>query len=68
MPIIAAQLFDRKLWVEAQEFTRVSSELDRLRVVVRSLIDDLPAKRDWLNPDIERELRESVSASGDGHA
>jgi hypothetical protein len=39
-----------------------SSELEwehnRMRWLFRQIINDLPQKRDWLNPDYEREMRE----------
>lgn len=36
----------------------MNTDLDRLEYLVRELLQDLPVKRDWLNPVLERQLRE----------
>ncbi len=38
-------------------------ENERLRFLLRSIVDDLPTKRDWLNPDIEREAKAILKGS-----
>lgn len=39
------------------EHEAVCKENRRLRWLIKQLLGELPAKRDWLNPDIEREMR-----------
>jgi len=42
----------------AEVISLVKSVPQPLAYWVRQLLADLPAKRDWLNPDVERNLRE----------
>ena len=38
------------------------SELEILKSLVRQLLNDLPQKRDWLDPTVEQALRYHVKA------
>lgn len=38
-----------------------------LQSLIRSMLSDLPAKRDWLDPQVEKELRASVATVPDEH-
>lgn len=38
------------------------NELTTLKMLVRQLLNDLPAKRDWLDPHVEQGLRYLVNA------
>ena len=40
-----------------------SKRLLRATWLIERLYEDLPAKRDWLNPDYEREMKEISSAN-----
>ena len=40
-------------------FTQPSRE-ERLAYALKMILQDLPAKRDWLNPDIEKMARDLV--------
>lgn len=33
------------------------TEADKLKWLIRQVLNSLPTKRDWLDPDIEREMR-----------
>lgn len=39
-----------------------TEKLFHLQDLVRLLLNDLPVKRDWLDPQLERELRAAVNA------
>jgi hypothetical protein len=39
-----------------------ADEIERLRWLLGQIISELPQKRDWFNPDIEREVRERLRA------
>ena len=41
-------------------FTEPSKE-ERLAYALKMILQDLPAKRDWLNPDIEKMARDLIS-------
>jgi hypothetical protein len=44
------------LWLYKSAF-----ENGRLKYALKMILQDLPAKRDWLNPDIEKMARELIS-------
>lgn len=37
-------------------------KLEYLQGLVRRLLDDLPVKRDWLDPELEQVLREAAQS------
>jgi len=37
---------------------RLLDDLARMKICAQKLLEDLPSKRDWLNPDVEQALRE----------
>jgi len=43
-----------------EELTRLRREQDQWIALVTMLLNDLPAKRDWLDPDLEKWLREKA--------
>lgn len=45
-----------------------AAAIARLRWLLRQILDELPQKRDWLNPDIEREARERSALEPATHA
>jgi len=46
--------------MEAQHDS-VCAENRRLKWLIGQVLGELPTKRDWLNPDVEREMRASVN-------
>jgi hypothetical protein len=43
--------------------SQFEEEYDTLQHLVRQLLNDLPSKRDWLDPQLEKALRYMVNAS-----
>jgi len=48
----------------APEFEAMQAENERAKWIMRQLINDLPRHRDWLNPDIEREMKAMAEKGG----
>lgn len=44
--------------------TSDTPEVQRLRWIIRQMLDCLPAKRDWLDPAVEREARDAAKGGG----
>lgn len=40
------------------------AELERLRTILRQIVNDLPTNRDWLDPDVERVARAALKQGG----
>lgn len=47
------------------EHEAVCKENRRLKWLIKQLLGELPEKRDWFNPDVEREMRAAVSAGAE---
>lgn len=47
------------------QLSAVCAQRDRLVWLIGQMLGELPERRDWLNPDIEREMRAALSADGD---
>lgn len=41
-----------------EEVRDIVKERNRAQWLLKQVLNDLPQKRDWLNPEIEREMRE----------
>jgi len=48
---------DTSKMVDACEFEAMQAENERAKWIMRQLLNDLPRQRDWLDPDIEREMK-----------
>lgn len=48
---------------DLEHWSDVGSKYQRLTWLVRQLLQELPQKRDWFNPDVEREMRAAVQAN-----
>lgn len=51
--------------VVRDEAKRIVDQNVALRLVLKRIVDDLPIKRDWLDPDLEREARALLAESPD---
>ena len=49
-----------------EELSASQAEARRLKWLISQVLGDLPEKRDWLNPDIEREIKALAPADGKG--
>ncbi len=52
----AAEHYERQFWYYVDRY-------NRLRGIVAQIINDLPINRDWLDPDLEREVRDILKES-----
>jgi hypothetical protein len=53
-------------WMEVcKENDRLNALIGESRIIIKSIMDDLPQKRDWLDPDIEREARQIIKKIGE---
>ena len=43
------------------ELSRALDRLEYCHWLMRNLVDDLPRKRDWLDPDLERAIKEEIN-------
>ncbi len=39
-------------------YSEAQAEIDRLKSIILCVVNDLPSNRDWLDPDLEKEMRE----------
>jgi hypothetical protein len=52
-------------YILAAKIRELERENNRMRWLLRQIVTDLPlGRRDWLNPDYEREMRALANASG----
>lgn len=51
---------------QLRELSASQAEARRLKWLIGQVLGDLPEKRDWLNPDIEREMKALAPADGKG--
>jgi hypothetical protein len=63
---LRAGLEHLKTIVRSQGETAADPSRDRLLWLLGQLLGELPQKRDWLNPDVEREMRAAVKTSSEG--
>ncbi len=49
--------------VVKDEARAIVDENVRLKLLINRLLGDLPSRRDWLDPDLEREMREAVGST-----
>ncbi len=53
-------LVDFGIAVDVNFAKQLEIELNRAKWLLSQIIQDLPEKRDWLNPDIEKESRSAI--------
>lgn len=57
------EMEERVRMVVKDEAKRIVDENVRLKLLINSLLSDLPTNRDWLDPDLEREMREAIRST-----
>lgn len=48
------------------ELENLHAENERLRWILNQIITHLPSNRDWLDPDVEREARDTLASTPGG--
>jgi len=46
-----------------EELSKALARLEHCHWLMRNLVDDLPRKRDWLDQDLERAIKEEINGN-----
>ena len=57
VPEINGRLEGHSLWCKYRKEAEAKEEVEWLKFLIKSVLDSLPADRDWLDPDVEKAMR-----------
>ena len=60
VPQINGRLVNHSQTCEHRQLIEKDEEIEWLRYLLRSVIMDLPSNKDWLNPDLEKEINSVI--------
>ncbi len=60
VPEINGELENHSLWCPYREKVKAREEIDFLKFLIENILDSLPSNKDWLNPEIEKAMKDSI--------